>query len=92
MNLLWKANFKKKGSVCGYHLSFLLKEDGGMAEKEDWKDFNAVLACCNYGIIFFPNKVKFVDENVVATFIQRNHVPTLLGDIYHSIHSRSYKG
>lgn len=30
-----KANFKKKGSVCGYPLSFLLKEVGGMADKED---------------------------------------------------------
>lgn len=87
-----KDNFKKKGSVCGYHLGFLLKEVGGMADKGDWKDFNAVLACCIYGIMLFPNEVKFVDENVVVIFIQRNMVPTLLGYVYHSMHSRSYKG
>ncbi|XP_050895252.1 uncharacterized protein LOC127101858 [Lathyrus oleraceus] len=87
-----KANFKKKGSIYGYHLSFLLKEVVSMADKEDWKAFNAVLACCIYGIMLFPDEVKFVDENVIVIFIQRNPVPTLLGDVYHSIHSRSFKG
>lgn len=87
-----KANFKKKGSVCGYHLSFLLQEAGGMDAKKYWKAFNIVLACCIYGMVLFSNEVKFVDENVISIFIQRNPVPTLLGDIYHSIHSRSFKG
>ncbi|XP_050916840.1 uncharacterized protein LOC127132022 [Lathyrus oleraceus] len=87
-----KVNFKKKGSVCGYHLSFLLKEAGGMDDKEDLRAFNDVLACCIYGIVLFPNEVKYIDENVVVIFIQRNHVLTLLGDVYHSIQSRSYKG
>ncbi|XP_050909008.1 uncharacterized protein LOC127122765 [Lathyrus oleraceus] len=87
-----KANFKKKGSVCGYPLGFLLKEAGGMDEKEDWRPLNVFLACCIYGIVLFSNEVKFVDENVVAIFIQRNHVPTLLRDVYHFIYSRSFKG
>lgn len=42
--------------------------------------------------MLFPNEVKFVDKNAVSIFIQKNHVPTLLGDVYHFIHFRSYKG
>ncbi|XP_050897025.1 uncharacterized protein LOC127103827 [Lathyrus oleraceus] len=91
-HILHQANIKKKVSVCGYHSSFLLQDVGGMVDKEDWKDFNAVLACCIYGIVLFLNEVKFIDENFVAIFIQRNIAPTLLGDLYHSRQSRSYKG
>lgn len=63
-----------------------------MDDKKDWKAFNVVLACCVYRTMLFPNEVKFVDKNDVVIFIQRNLVPTLLGDVYHSLHSRSYQG
>lgn len=43
-------------------------------------------------IMLFPNKVKFINENDVVIFIQMNHVLTLIGYVYHSIHSRGYKG
>lgn len=56
------------------------------------KAFNDIIACCIYGIMLFPNEVKFVDDIFIAIFIQRNSVPPLLGDVYDSIHSRSFKG
>src|ERR1051325_11487508 len=72
-------NRTRKGPFYGYHLSFLLKEANTKADNKDWKGFNAILACCIYGMVLFFNKVKFVDENVVALFILKNTVPTLLG-------------
>lgn len=87
-----KANLRNKGKVRGYPLSFCLKEASDKANKEEWMGFNSILACCIYVIILFPNEAKFVDLNVVSIFILRNHVPTLLGDLYHSLHSMSAKG
>lgn len=42
--------------------------------------------------MLFANKRKFVDMNAISIFIQKNLVPTLLGDLYHSVHSISDKG
>lgn len=50
-----------------------------------------VLACSIYGIVLFPNVANFVDVNAVQIFAQRNPVPTLLGDFYHSMHTRNQK-
>ncbi|XP_050897656.1 uncharacterized protein LOC127104515 [Lathyrus oleraceus] len=35
--------------------------------------------------------VDFIDMNAIHIFMMRNHVPTLMGDVYHSIHSRNHK-
>lgn len=71
---------------------FLVQEANVKADKKDWKAFNAILACCIYGIMLFPNERKFVDMNAIFICIQKNLVPTLLGDLYHFMHSRSGKG
>ncbi|XP_050897396.1 uncharacterized protein LOC127104246 [Lathyrus oleraceus] len=70
----------------------VMKEANVKADKKDWKAFNAIIACCIYGIMLFPNERKFVDMNSISIFIQKNPMPTLLGDLYHSVHSRSDKG
>ena len=86
------ANVASKGVVRGFHLGFLLREGNARVVKKDWKSFNTILACCIYGMCLFPNEPKFVDMNAISIFIQRNPVPTLLGDVYHSIQSRASKG
>lgn len=86
------ANVASKGAVRGFHLGFLLREGNSKVAKKDWKSLNAILACCIYGICLFPNEPKFVGMDAIFIFIQQNLVPTLLGDVYHSIQSRSFKG
>ncbi|XP_050918863.1 uncharacterized protein LOC127136328 [Lathyrus oleraceus] len=87
-----KENIRHKGGVSGYHLGFLVQEANVKDDKKDSKAFNAILACCIYGIMLFPNERKFMDMDVISIFIQKNPVPTLLGDLYHFVHSRSDKG
>lgn len=87
-----EANFKTKSGLSGFQLEFLLKKAHQAADKEIWGVFNTLLACCIYGIVLLPNVVNFVDMNAIHIFAQRNPIPTLLGDLYHSIHTRNQKG
>ncbi|XP_050877513.1 uncharacterized protein LOC127081283 [Lathyrus oleraceus] len=84
-------NLKTKGGLPGFHLSFLLATLDVLVKEENWKAFNVVLTCSVYGIVLFPNVVDFVDINAIHIFMMRNPIPTLLGDIYHSIHYRNHK-
>ena len=82
-------NLKVKGGLRGFQLDFLLKRGHMAADKEKWDIFNVLFACSIYGIVLFPNVANFVDINAIQIFAQRNPVPTLLGDFYHSIHTRN---
>lgn len=72
-------------------MSFLLTSLDALAIEENWKVFNTVLTCSIYGIVLFPNVVDFVDMNAIHISMTVNPIPTLLGDVYHSIHSRNHK-
>ncbi|XP_050889305.1 uncharacterized protein LOC127094524 [Lathyrus oleraceus] len=85
------ANLKTKGGLLGFQLSFILTTLDPLAKKENWKVFSTVLACNIYGIVLFPNMVGFVNMNAIRIFMMGNLVPTFLGDIYHSIHSKNHK-
>ncbi|XP_058759536.1 uncharacterized protein LOC131632824 [Vicia villosa] len=87
-----KANFESKVNRSGFSLECLLKEAHDVADKGAWRGFNALLALCVYGIVLFPNIPKFVDINVIRIFMTGNPFPTLLEDVYHSVHSRNHKG
>ena len=86
-----KTGLKKKGGLLGFPLEFLVKEAGSYACAGGWNVYNAILALCVYGIVLFPNIPDFVDENAIRIFMSKNPVPTLLGDVYYSVHSRNYK-
>lgn len=85
------ANLRKKGGLSGFDMSFLLETLGALAKEKNWKVFNVVLACIIYGIVLFPNVVDFVDMNIICIFMMGNPIPTLLGDVYHSINYRNHK-
>lgn len=53
--------------------------------------FEAILALMIYGILLFPSFKDFVDMDTIQVFMTCNLVPTLLGDVYYSIHSRTEK-
>ncbi|XP_050889405.1 uncharacterized protein LOC127094638 [Lathyrus oleraceus] len=85
------SNLKTKGGLLGFHLRFLLATLDALDKEENWKVFNAILACSIYGIVLFPNVIDFIDMNAIRIFMVGNLMPTLLGDAYHSIHSINHK-
>lgn len=53
--------------------------------------FEDILALLIYGLVLFPNPDQFVDMNAIKIFLSHNPVPTLLGDILHSLQTRTMK-
>ena len=53
--------------------------------------FEEILALLMYGLVLFPNPDQLIDVNTIKNFLTRNPVPTLLGDILHSLHTRTMK-
>ena len=53
--------------------------------------FEDVLALLIYRLVIFPNLNQSVDVSAINIFLAHNLVPTLLGDIMHSLHTRSMK-
>ncbi|XP_058777176.1 uncharacterized protein LOC131651534 [Vicia villosa] len=56
-----------------------------------YQAFEDVLALLIYGLVLFPNPDQFVDMHAITIFLARNPVPTLLGDILHSLYTRTNK-
>ena len=75
----------------GFHLSFLEAKAKEHVVLGDWKTVCALLAVSIYGIILFPNQKNFVDINAIRVFAQKNPTPTLIGDVYYSVHNRNEK-
>ena len=53
--------------------------------------FEDVLDFLIYGLVLFPNPYQFIDVNAIKIFLTHNPVPTLLGDILHSLYTRTVK-
>ena len=49
------------------------------------------MALLIYWMVLFLNPDQLIDVNIVKIFMSRNPVPTLLGDILHSFHSRTMR-
>ncbi|XP_058760635.1 uncharacterized protein LOC131633979 [Vicia villosa] len=83
------ANLSERGRYQGFHMEFLVKRGCDAAEAKEWDTFRAILALSIYGILMFPNVPDFVDMSAIHLFILQNPVPTLLGDVYHSVHQKN---
>ncbi|XP_050915299.1 uncharacterized protein LOC127130310 [Lathyrus oleraceus] len=86
-----KEGWKEKGKLPGFHLSFLEANAKEHAAAGNWKTVCALIAVSIYGIVLFPNQKNFVDHNAIRLFMQRNPIPTLIGDVYYSVHNRNEK-
>ncbi|XP_050870382.1 uncharacterized protein LOC127073277 [Lathyrus oleraceus] len=86
-----KEGLEEKGKLPGFHLSFLEAKAKEYAAANNWKTVCALIAVSIYGIILFPNQKSFVDHNAIRLFVQRNPIPTLVGDVYYSVHNRNEK-
>jgi hypothetical protein len=87
-----EANISSKGDSQGLTSRFLFGKAFFFAEAGSVDAFEAILALLIYGLVLFPNVDHFVDVNAIWIFLDRNPVPTLLADAYHSIHHRTQKG
>ncbi|KAI5404901.1 hypothetical protein KIW84_051887 [Lathyrus oleraceus] len=70
------AHLVKKGGILGLTSEFLIGRATIFAQ----------------GLALFPNIDNFVDVNAIRIFLIGNFVPTLLGDMYFSLHLRKSKG
>ena len=53
--------------------------------------FKDILSLLIYGLVMFPNSDQFIDVSAINIFLAHNLVPTLLGDILHSLNTRTLK-
>jgi hypothetical protein len=82
---------KGKEKILGLTYGFLIGKAYTCANACNIRAFESMLALLIYGLVLFPNVEGFVDGNAIQIFITKNPVPTLLGDIYHSLHYRTEK-
>ena len=86
------SNWTTKGNLPGLTSQFLIEKAFGCVETGNMITFEAILALLIYGLVLFPNVNDFVDINAIRIFLIGNPVPTLLGDMYFSIHHRNRQG
>ncbi|KAI5412429.1 hypothetical protein KIW84_057197 [Lathyrus oleraceus] len=87
-----EAHWVKKGGLFGLPFIFLIKEATTFAQAGSVDAFEAIFVLLIYGLALFPNNDGFVDVNAIRLFLSGNPMPTLLGDIYFSLHLRNSKG
>ncbi|KAI5421777.1 hypothetical protein KIW84_045276 [Lathyrus oleraceus] len=87
-----EAYWVKKGGMFGLTSKFLIGKATAFAQAGSMDAFEAIFVLLVYGLTLFPNIDDFIDVNVIRTFLIGNHVPTLLGDMYLSLHLRNSKG
>ncbi|XP_058741320.1 uncharacterized protein LOC131613688 [Vicia villosa] len=81
-----------KGGLPGLPAEFLIEKAHTLSQERKEEDFEVVFALLVYGLFLFPNINNFVDMNAIKIFMKKNHVPTLHGDTYYSIHLRNSYG
>ncbi|XP_050914133.1 uncharacterized protein LOC127128806 [Lathyrus oleraceus] len=85
-----KANLTTKGGMLALPAKFLIEEARYFASMSSMDAFEAILSLLIYGLLLFPNVDDFVDINAIKIFLIGNPVPTLLADVYHSVHLKNF--
>ncbi|XP_050897636.1 uncharacterized protein LOC127104494 [Lathyrus oleraceus] len=80
-----------KGGISGFPIKYLVERASHYANIGSHDVFEAILDLMIYGILLFPSFKDFVDMDAIRVFMTCNLVPTLLGDVYYSIHFRTEK-
>ncbi|KAI5447441.1 hypothetical protein KIW84_015048 [Lathyrus oleraceus] len=86
-----ETNCVTRSGVKGLLAKFLINKAREFLKDMNVHAFEDVLALLIYGLVLFPNPDQFVDMNAIKIFLTHNPVPTLLGDILHSLHTRTMK-
>ncbi|XP_058725775.1 uncharacterized protein LOC131597076 [Vicia villosa] len=80
-----------KKEYSGLPLDFLYEKAEILAKASSMDALEAVLSLLIYGQVLFFHYDKIVDVAAINIFLSKNPVPTLLGDLLHSIHFRVSK-
>ena len=94
LSLKWSdvvETWETRGGVQGFPAKFLFEKANYFWDSLDLQDFEDVLAFLIYGMVIFPNTDNLIDANAVKVFLSHNLIPTLLGDILHSLHTHTLK-
>ena len=70
---------------------FLIEKAQLFWDDLDFHAFEEVLALLIYGLVLFHNPDLLIYVNSIKIFLSHIHVPTLLGDILHALHTRTMK-
>ena len=84
-------NWETRSGVKVLLAKFLFKKAQMFLSIMSYHAFEEVLALLIYGLVLFPNPDQFISVHVIKIFLARNPVPTLLGDILHTLHTRTIK-
>ncbi|KAI5409998.1 hypothetical protein KIW84_055461 [Lathyrus oleraceus] len=82
-----ETNWVTRSGVKGLLAKFLINKAREFLKVMNVHAFEDVLALLIYGLVLFPNPDQFIDMNAIKIFLTHNPVPTLLGDILHSLHT-----
>ncbi|KAI5433702.1 hypothetical protein KIW84_020825 [Lathyrus oleraceus] len=82
-----ETNWVTRSGVKCLLAKFLINKAREFLKDVNVHAFEDVLALLIYGLVLFPNPDQFIDMNAIKIFLTHNPVPTLLGDILHSLHT-----
>ena len=85
------SNWETRSGVKDFIAKFLIEKDQLFLDDLDFLAFEDVLALLIYGLVLFPNSDLLIDVNAIKVLLSRNPVPTLLGDILHTLHTCTTK-
>ena len=71
---------------------FLTGKATVIAQNGSMNALEAIFVLLIYDLALFPNIDGFIDVNAIRIFLIGSFVPTLLGDMYFSLHLRNSKG
>ena len=86
------ANMTKKGGIWGLTYEFLIGRATSFSQASIMDTFKAIFVLLIYGLTLFPNIGNFVNVNSIRIFLIKNLVPTMLHNMYFSLHLRNSKG
>jgi hypothetical protein len=86
------AHLVKKGGILWLTSEFLIGKATIFAQGGSMDAFEAIFVLLIYGLVLFPNIDDFINVNAIKIFLIGNPMPTLLGDMYFSLHLRNSKG
>ena len=85
------SNLETRNGVKGFSPKFLIKKARGFLDAMTFLNFEDILALLIYGLVLFPNPDQFIYVNAIKIFLTHNPMHTLLGDVLHSLHTRTMK-